>query len=64
MQIVWIAIWFVIQQSYGLGVEAVKKPFGPTIGVPQCKVLKYYLSCFLYFKSLSFKSFTFTSLHS
>jgi hypothetical protein len=31
MQIVWVAIWLSVQESYGLGVEAVKKPFGPPV---------------------------------
>jgi hypothetical protein len=24
-----VAIWWIVQQSYGLGLEAVKEPFGP-----------------------------------
>ena len=34
MQIVWVSIWIAIQESYGLGVEAVEKPFGPRLGDP------------------------------
>ena len=32
MQIVWVAIWLDVQESYGLGFEAVKKLFGPRLG--------------------------------
>ena len=32
MQIVWVTISLIVQQSYGLGVEAVKDPFGPRLG--------------------------------
>ena len=32
MQIVWVAISLAVQESYGLGLEAVKKPFGPRLG--------------------------------
>ena len=28
------AILLIVQQSYGLGVEAVKEPFGPRLGAP------------------------------
>ena len=34
MQIVRVAISLFYQQSYGLGVEAVKEPFGPIFGTP------------------------------
>ena len=34
MQIVWVAILLIVQQSYDLGVEAVKEPFGPRLGAP------------------------------
>jgi hypothetical protein len=33
MLIVWVAILLIVQQSYGLGVEAVKEPFEPRLGV-------------------------------
>ena len=29
-----VAIWLTVQQSYGLGVEAVQEPFGPRLGAP------------------------------
>ena len=29
-----MAIWLIVQQSYGLGVEAVKEPFGPILAAP------------------------------
>jgi hypothetical protein len=29
-----VAIWLIVQQSNGLGVEAVKEPFGLTLGTP------------------------------
>jgi hypothetical protein len=32
MQIVREAIWLAVQESYGLGVEVVKKPFEPRLG--------------------------------
>jgi hypothetical protein len=32
MQTVWVAILLALQDSYGLGIEAVKKPFGPRLG--------------------------------
>jgi hypothetical protein len=31
MQIVRVAICLTVQETYGLGVEAVKKPFGPSV---------------------------------
>jgi hypothetical protein len=34
MQIVRVAIGLIVQQSYGLGVEAVKESFGPNFGFP------------------------------
>ena len=34
MQIVQVAIRLIVQQSYGLGVDAVKEPFGPRLGEP------------------------------
>ena len=34
MQIAQVAIWLAVQQSYGLGVEAVKESFGPRLGTP------------------------------
>jgi hypothetical protein len=32
MQIVWVAIWLPVQESYGMGVKAFEKPFGPKLG--------------------------------
>jgi hypothetical protein len=32
MQVVRVAILVIVQQSYGFGVEAVKEPFGPSLG--------------------------------
>jgi hypothetical protein len=32
MQIVQVATWLTVQQSYGLGVEAVQEPFGSRLG--------------------------------
>jgi hypothetical protein len=29
-----VAILLIVQQSYGLGVEAVEDPFGPRLGAP------------------------------
>ena len=34
IQIVRVAILLTVQESYDLGVEAVKKPFGPRLGTP------------------------------
>ena len=34
MQIAWVAIWLAVKESYGLGVEDVKKPFEPTLATP------------------------------
>ena len=34
MQTVWVAIWLAVHESYGLVVEAVKKPFVPRLGDP------------------------------
>ena len=34
MQIVLVAICLAVQESYGMGVEAVEKPFGPRLGTP------------------------------
>jgi hypothetical protein len=34
MQIVWVAIWLAVQQSYGLRVEAFKKYSGSRPGGP------------------------------
>ena len=34
MQIVQVAIWLSVQESYGLGVKTVEKPFCPRLGTP------------------------------
>ena len=34
MQIVWVTICLPVQESYGLGVKTVEKPFCPRLGTP------------------------------
>jgi hypothetical protein len=35
MQIVWVAIWLPVQESYGFGVKTVEKPFVLDFGTPE-----------------------------